>query len=133
MYVWPKNYPNQCPPSHATNLVGRIFRFINGKTPTEKDFLSHYEKKPDDDWKDCACKARGLSVLRTIEDCQTMRSGIPALRKKRIAVAEISVSVGVIANTPSQTCNGHKTWWCTTLPSTVTPLFFQIEETPKEK
>lgn len=132
MYNWPTHYPAQCPPPHAVELTGTVFRFINGRSPADVDFLSHYERKPDGDWGHDPCKARGLSILRSIEDCQTMRSGVPALRKKRIAIASISGSAGVIANTPSHTCEGHKTWWRTTPPSTLTPLFTRIEEASPE-
>lgn len=128
MYIWPTNYPTQCPPSHAVELTGTVYRFINGKVPADVDFLSHYERKPDGDWGNEPCKARGLSILRSMEDCHTMRAGVPALRKKRIAVALIDEPTGVIASTPSHTCEGHKTWWRTKLPSALTPLFTKIEE-----
>lgn len=128
MYIWPTHFPTQCPPSHAVELTGTIFRFINGKIPADRDFVSHYERNPNGDWGNDPCKARGLSVLRSVEDCQIMRAGVPALRKKRIAIASIAVSVGVIANTPSGTCEGHKTWWLTIPPSALAPLFTKIEE-----
>lgn len=132
MYNWPTHYPAQCPPSHAVELTGTVYRFINGRSPADVDFLSHYERKPDRDWGNDTCKAMGLSVLRSIEDCQTMRAGVPALRKKRIAVASINGSAGVIASTPSHACEGHKTWWRTTPPSFLIPLFTRIEEASPE-
>src|SRR5574340_731706 len=122
VYVWPAHFPIQCPPDHATGLHGTVYRFINGPHPTEWDFLSHYERAPTKLWGD-ACKARGLSVVRTLEDCEIMREGVPALRKKRIAVADISIPVGVVANTPSKTCVGHCTWWRGADPGAVKALF----------
>jgi hypothetical protein len=128
VYIWPTHYPAQCPPPHAAELKGTIYRFINGKAPADVDFLSHYERKPAGDWGHAPCIARGLSVLRSVEDCHTMRAGVPALRKKRIAVASFKEPAGLIASTPSHTCEGHNTWWRTTPPSSLTLHFTNIEE-----
>lgn len=129
VYSWPEHYPQACPPDSAKELVGTIYRFINGTSPAEKDFLSHYERNPSKDWGHDACKARGLSVLRTLSDCGLMRKAVPALRKKRVAVADISTSVGLVAITPSNSCDDHNTWWRAPLPSVVFPLFSTIAET----
>lgn len=110
MYNWPKDYPDQCPPENAEELSGVVFRFINKKTPTSIDFDSHYERNPDGNYAD-PCQARGLSVIRSHDDCNRMRDGVPALRKKKVAFADIRSSVGLIASTPSRTCQGHCTWW----------------------
>lgn len=126
MYSWPTHFPSACPPPSAEELTGTVFRFINGATPVEKDFKSHYERNPGSDWGHQACMARGLSVLRTLADCAAMKEAIPALRKKRIAVAEIESSIGVIAPTPSNSCDGHCTWWRSVAPSAVVPLFSTV-------
>lgn len=130
MYVWPTHFPTQCPPVQATQLLGIVYRFINGRSPTEWDFLSHYERKPANSWPD-PCKARGLSVVRTIEDCAIMREGVPALRKKRIAAANISTHIGMIANTPSVSCQGHCTWWRNPPASEVRALFSDLVNPPE--
>lgn len=130
MYAWPTHFPGHCPPIDAAQLLGIVYRFINGRGPTEWDFLSHYERKPTNSWSD-PCRARGLSVVRTIQDCEIMREGIPALRKKRIAVANINTPVGLITNTPSVTCQGHCTWWRGAPASEVQPLFFNLENAPE--
>ena len=130
MSAWPLHFPLQCPPSNSIALVCNVYRFTNRRTPCDADFLSHYERKPDTDWKD-PCQARGLSVLRTIADCLTMQDGVPALRKKCIAVATISVSVGVIVKTPSQTSSEHHTWWRSAPVATVLPLFASLNNIPK--
>ena len=127
VYDWPEHYPGQCPSKDATELVGTVYRFINGRNPVDRDFLSHYEKNPNGTWAD-ACKARGLSVLRTISDCGEMRDAVPALRKKRLAVADISGGVGLIARTPSGSCQGHCTWWRNPAPRAVTALFATLDE-----
>lgn len=131
MFVWPPHFPTSCPPAGAIDLKGTVFRFINGRVPVDKDFLSHYEREPDKDWGDDACRARGLSVLRTWADCVQMRKGVPALRKKKLAIAEISTKVGPVATTPSNNCGGHRTWWRHPLPQDVRPLFSTFDE-PQE-
>lgn len=129
MYSWPLHYPDQCPPIDAAALSGQVFRFINKKNPTNYDFTSHYERDPDGIWHD-QCQARGLSVYKSYEHCLLMRAAVPALRKKLLAVATITGSVGVIANTPSRNCDGHYTWWCCVSPNEVLPFFTNLDEPP---
>jgi hypothetical protein len=117
-----------CPPVGAIELAGTVYRFINGRGPVDNDFMSHYERSPKTEWGGNACKARGLSIVRTWADCSLMRAGVPALRKKRIAVAEVTTTVGLVANTPSQSCAGHCTWWRNPSPEQVRPLFAMFDE-----
>jgi hypothetical protein len=132
MYIWPSHFPAQCPPAQAAEVSGSIYRFINGRAPLSKDFLSHYERDPGKEWGNTECNARGLSVLRSIEDCAQMRKGVPAMRKKRIAVGTLSGGVGLIAKTPSNTCEGHCTWWRSGPPEEICGLFAAVPE-PEEK
>jgi hypothetical protein len=128
VYVWPSHFPVSCPPSSAAELAGTVFRFINGRTAAERDFISHYERDPGKDWGDDGCKARGLSILRTWADCEVMRKAVPALRKKQVAHAEITTPVGLVAGTPSNSCAGHCTWWRSPPPAAVHPLFAVFDE-----
>jgi hypothetical protein len=128
VYVWPDHYPQSCPPNNSIELNGSVYRFINGANPTERDFYSYYERQPDKDWGVDACKARGLSVLRTFADCGEMRKAIPALRKKRVAKASISIATGLVASTPSNSCEGHCTWWRSLQPSDVVEFFTTFDE-----
>lgn len=128
MYAWPSHFPQQCPPASAVDLAGTVYRFVNGRSPVNSDFTSHYERDPTKDWGVDACKARGLSILRTWEDCQIMRRGVPALRKKRVAVAGIETSVGLVAVTASNSCDGHCTWWRHSSPESVRPFFQMFAE-----
>ncbi|MFM0596069.1 hypothetical protein [Paraburkholderia dilworthii] len=132
MYSWPDHFPEQCPPSHATDLSGSTFRFINKRQPTEYDFTSHYERLPGGDWAGQECKARGLSVLRTYDDCVTMREGVPALRRKHLAVANVAAPVGVVATTPSANCVGHCTWWRNVSPAEAAKHFSLLTESNEE-
>lgn len=123
MYKWPDHFPAQCPPAHSTETSGSLFRFINGRTPAARDFLSHYERDPSGNFEHDPCLARGLSVLKTYEDCNVMRKGIPALRKKQIATGAPQGSSGLLAATPSRTCNGHCTWWSGITPTDAVSIF----------
>lgn len=128
MYKWPDHFPVQCPPSHSAETSGSLFRFINGRVPAVRDFLSHYERDPNANAEHDPCLARGLSVLKTYEDCNIMRKGVPALRKKRIAVGEPQGASGLLAGTPSRTCEGHCTWWRSVAPTDVVSLFATLSE-----
>lgn len=110
-YVWPDHYPERCPPSDAKDVVGIIYRFTNRANPKHTDFLSYYELKPNENWGDKACQARGLSVFTSIDDCKIALAAVPALRKKKLCVAELTVNAGVIAATPSHNHCNHKTLW----------------------
>ena len=74
------------------------------------------------------CNARGLSVLRTYEDCQAIRAAVPAFRKRRLVVGDINVSVGLIARTPSRNCGNHSTWWRAIPPEEAGPYFALFDE-----
>jgi hypothetical protein len=135
VYVWPSHFSVSCPPASAAELTGTVFRFINGRTAGDRDFMSHYERDPEKDWGDDGCIARGLSILRTWGDCEVLRKAVPAMRKKRLVHAEIATPVGLVASTPSNNCKGHCTWWRNPSPSTVLPLFSVFngpEEAPHE-
>lgn len=109
--LWPDHYPEKCPPDNAEDVSGVVYRFTNRTNPKHKDFLSYYELKPTENWGEKACQARGLSVYTSEEDCKTALAAMPALRKKRLCVAELSSEAGVIAHTPSKNHHNHKTLW----------------------
>ena len=69
--------------------------------------------------------------MRTVQDCEAMREGVPALRKKKIAIANIDTHVGLIASTPSGTCKGHCTWWRSSPANEVHSLFTASEVPPE--
>lgn len=58
-----------------------------------------------------------------------MRAGVPALRKKRVAHAEVELVAGLIASTPSRKCGGHCTWWRSVPPEQAAELFAPFNET----
>ncbi len=111
MTKWPDHFPEQCPPGCAEPVSGKVYRFINRTNPKEKDFKSFFELNPGRDWGEKACQARGLSVYKSKDICEQMIDLIPALAKKKLAVAELDPDDGVIAETPSTNSNEHNTLW----------------------
>lgn len=111
MNNWPDHYPISCPPQEAEAVSGDIYRFTNRNHPKHRDFQSYYEQRPDESWGNKACDARGLSVFSTTEDCIAAAAAVPALRKKKLCVASLPNTSGVIAETPSKNTNNHKTFW----------------------
>lgn len=104
-------YPEQCPPYNAKDIEGIVFRFTARNTPHQRDFLSFYEISPDKEWGLDACQAMGLSVFPSTEACEEMKDKIPAMRKKKIASANLNRNYGKFANTPSTNSKRHMTWW----------------------
>ncbi|MHC8336968.1 hypothetical protein [Pseudomonas sp. HLT2-19-2] len=111
MNIWPLDFPDMCPPSMATPINGEIFRFIEKSDPSQKDFVSFYEKNPTRDWGDMTCQSRGLSVFPSAEACHEMAKAVPAMRKKNLAVARLVETHGLYAHTPSTNSGRHLTWW----------------------
>ncbi len=131
MIEWPNHYPEQCPPSTAEKVSGKIYRFTNRTNPKHKDFLSYYERYPKNDWPEGekACNARGLSVYANEEDCNVAAASNPALRKKRLCVAELPKEAGVVADTPSKNNRNHKTLWSLLCAQELVNFFDPVELT----
>lgn len=125
--MWPAHYPEMCPPGDAENVAGMVYRFTSKTIPKFSDFISYYELKPDKDWGDKACQARGLSVYTTEEDCRAARAAVPALKKKKLCVAELPAEAGVIALTPSKNTTNHKTFWSLLGAEELSEIFIPLE------
>lgn len=124
---WPDHYPEQCPPRLAAAVSGKLFRFTSKASPKPRDFISYYENSPSKDWGHMACNARGLSVFSTYEDCVAASKLVPALKKKSLCVAELPSSAGVVAETPSQNTQNHKTFWSLLDAENLASLFAHID------
>ncbi|MFZ2727101.1 MAG: hypothetical protein WAX77_12670 [Methylococcaceae bacterium] len=111
MSKFPEYYPKQCPPCDAKDIEGLVFRFTDRNVPNKRDFLSHYEKNSSKDWEDSACQAMGLSVFPSKDACEEMKKKVPAMRRKKIASANLNNEHGKFAHTPSTTSKRHMTWW----------------------
>lgn len=125
--MWPEHYPEKCPPEDSKDVFGIVFRFTNRTTPKLKDFMSYYELKPESNWANHACQARGLSVYTSEEDCKMALAAVPALRKKKICSAILSAESGVISLTPSRNSNNHKTLWPLISAEELANIFMPLE------
>lgn len=130
MYSWPTHFPDQCPPSEASEISGIVFRLISKEDPIEFDFQSHYERAPSGNWPGMECASRGLSVFKSYEDCKVLQDAVPALRKKFIANATLGAGAGLIKETPSRNCNGHCTWWRSITAEEARALFVAVGVSP---
>lgn len=108
--------PSDCPPTSAETSLGKVYRFIyiDHDIPLAKDFLSWREINPD---KPCPatlteCQVCGVSVLKSINDARSAHRKVPALRKKKLALGNLTPDLGRIQNTPATgTGKSHHTWW----------------------
>ncbi|WP_009633911.1 hypothetical protein [Synechocystis sp. PCC 7509] len=105
--------PSDCPPSSTESTSGEVDRFIdmNHSTPLPEDFLSLRELNPD---KPCPkgateCQYCGVSVYRSIDDVRRVPKRIPAFKKKKLALGNLTSNLGLIQNTPSKTGKSHHT------------------------
>ena len=124
--TWPKHFPPGCPPAVAEDANGSVYRLTSGEEPREGDFISWKQRDPERDFGDRECRACGLSVYMDLGDAQRLRSRIPAMKRKRIAIGELEPVAGKILPTPSAGGGSHHTWW---VPSAVQPwtLFQSVQ------
>jgi len=106
--------PSNCPPSDAISLVIEVYCLVDGDPPTDSDFQSLKERKPDKIFPDpdLVCQACGLSVFTDLIGIKFAQSVSKGLRKKKLAQGWLSDDSGKIKNTPSKnTGDTHHTWW----------------------
>lgn len=106
--VFPKHFPQDCPPTTASEVRGELFRFVGNKPPGAKDFVSYFllgkafaQSK--------TCQACGLSVYISEEEVRFARGVTPAFRKLFVAKARVAPDWGKI----EKTGDAHHTWWVT--------------------
>jgi hypothetical protein len=106
--------PSNCPPVDAYPSVMVVYYLVDSDPPTQKDFLSLKEKRPDRnfDTPDKICESCGLSVFTDIVGTELARKISRSLRNKKLAKGNLPKNSGKIKNTPSQnTGDTHHTWW----------------------
>lgn len=113
-----------CPPPDAEPCLGDVYRLVESASPTESDFVSHFERYPGRDWNDQECIARGLSVCLTFEAAARLRKRIKAFAAHKVALASIAPAIGVIKQTGSNP--DHHTWW-PGQKTNLAPLFTAME------
>lgn len=108
---WPDYFPRLCPPKQASEINGRFYRLILGDVPKGRDFMPHYLLYPTIDWGDRRCEACGLTVFKTVNDCERLKKKVPSMRKRKTASGDLNDTMGKILNTPSKNSKSHHTWW----------------------
>src|SRR5262245_17606249 len=112
--TWPSYFPEDCPPSDTEPTNGPVYRFIQDNPPADADFVCHALLLPERNWGLHRCKACGLSVYKTIDGCEQARRVVPALKKKRVAIGNLTPAHGQLGATPSAKNPHHHTWWVPT-------------------
>jgi hypothetical protein len=107
---WPEHFPELCPPDSSREPKEKVYRFVKQNPPSENDFISHRLLYADKVFSD-ECRACGLSVFTEMADVLSMRKRYNALRKKLLAVGNLSSDVGKILSTPGKYAKSHHTWW----------------------
>ncbi|MCT7964001.1 hypothetical protein NG791_25320 [Laspinema sp. D1] len=108
-----KNFPPNCPPQKVEKASGEVYRLIDSKHPSAKDFRSWYELYPERKYDSQVkeCEAHGLSVFTQKSSIFSLFNRSPRLRKKKVALGKLTPDLGVMLNTPSKDDKLHHTWW----------------------
>jgi hypothetical protein len=108
---WPNFFPEGVPPDNATPAEGCAFRLVADVPPSDSDFLSNIEERPerkfDDDQIWIAC---GVSFHRKLECSQRTRKRYRPFRNRRIAKGILRKEHGVQLSTNRQG-DSHFTVW----------------------
>jgi hypothetical protein len=132
--IYPKHFPDNCPPGESTDASGEFYRFIkqSHQIPQPEDFFSWRIENPG---KEChpditECQACGASIYPSLDAANNMRLRIPRLKKMKIAKGTLDSKLGKIKPTPSRNEKSHHTWW---IPESIEPWkVFQIVDLSKE-
>lgn len=113
--VWPRYFPDGCPPAGAQPADGTVFRFTKEEVPQASDFVPHAAVGRVGD---NPCQSSGVSVLREEGDIDRLRSICRWLRKKWVARGVLRADLGCMTSTPLPEVKSHHTWW---IPEGVQP------------
>ena len=103
--------PEGCPPGAAEEIGTErvVFRLVKTNPPTEQDFLSQRQEKPERIFSGVSeCETRGLSVFAERRDAEAKALKLPHLRNRKVCRVTLPAGAGRIQQTfqPS-----HHTWW----------------------
>ncbi|GLX79190.1 hypothetical protein tinsulaeT_25300 [Thalassotalea insulae] len=109
---WPANYPQNVPPQESSPANGQSYRLVCHNPPLRADFATSREdglclREPYTEL-EFVC-SYGTSQFWKLEDIKKTRRLFPKLRKKLIAIGELTPSCGNMLNTfrPSH----HTVWY----------------------
>jgi hypothetical protein len=102
--------PLSCPPGDVERRNTHFFKAIDGKNPSERDFLSFAEKdRPNVDKGECS--SWGLSVWPDMEAVEHARKVFDFFRRKKIVQFAVTADDGAYLATPLPDQAKHHTFW----------------------
>ncbi|MBH0004294.1 hypothetical protein [Pseudoalteromonas sp. SWYJZ12] len=87
--TWPKDFPNDVPPSDASDANGVAFRLVKGNPPSELDFVGHNKEPHKKNSKNLKAADYGTSMFRNLSNIEFARSSFKPQRNKKIAEGEL--------------------------------------------
>lgn len=82
-----------CPPRDAVPFNGLFYRVCKNETPTEEDFLTHFDLNNIPKGK--ACEARALSFYDNFEDANRLTKMVKKFRKSVPVLVKIEPKHGI--------------------------------------
>ncbi|MGV2102915.1 hypothetical protein [Rhizobium sp. 21-4511-3d] len=110
MLQYHDDLPLSCPPCDAEELDADLYKAIDGRQPTLRDFQSFAERGRDGTDKS-ACESWGLSVWPHMKAVEHALKAYKFFRKKRIIKFTITSNDGCLKSTPSKPQPEHHTFW----------------------
>jgi hypothetical protein len=103
--------PEGCPPpeAHEVKTSREVLRLVSANPPTLEDFKSEGAKNPGKRYRD-ECRASGLSVVLSREDCDTLLK-LPTQTGKMVCSVTLTAGAGSIQKTSTTLRPTHHTWW----------------------
>lgn len=101
------DYPPNCPPQEADDVVGSIYIFVKNNPPLSIDFQTPYEKGRFPDGHPCI--RRSLSCGKNIQYLQSIQDLFPIKRGWLKAKGKMLVSDGAIKQTTDNIL--HHSFW----------------------
>lgn len=109
--MWAEDLPEGCPPTEAKLADGEIYyRLVNKFPPTEKDFHSPKKLNPKRVFKQGECRARALSVFKTVSECVLVKNACRVFRECLIVGIAMDSTLGLILHSPEDGATHHD-WW----------------------
>lgn len=129
--LWPKSYPDGCPPADAQSQQLRVNLLVQPPIkPADFDSLKTRQPQKSFLTDELECQAHGLSAFEQIEHVRRVKRRVRRLRNHAIAAGKLGSETGVVKPTSSQFGDSHRTWW---IPIHVQPwTLFEIVEQAEE-
>lgn len=114
-YIWPSDYPKNCPTPPLTEKPGVYYRMIlKSDKVRPRDFKAKYKKNNNGN----ICLNRSISIFSDIKDAENVLFQYQNFYYRNIVKLELNGNHGIIHKTPNNN-NSHHDWW---IPDNVNPL-----------